>query len=146
MEQTLHNKRSIRTDKLLLLMVIGIGFFGISRAYQGDGSKVDINIASYHTMAKQILTYADQPIDIRGSFIAGDPIRFTFTKTSFENKSVIIDFGNGTRRTLTDSTFTFAYQQKGSYRLSVKNEGKILYTTQIQINEATSKTGEFVMN
>ncbi|HKK74783.1 MAG TPA: hypothetical protein VJ953_06915 [Saprospiraceae bacterium] len=119
-------------ERILLLLIIGIGCLGLSYAFQAKQEPAGLNEASV-------------PLRVQGSFTVDTPIRFTLNQGAFSTHDLEIDFGNGTQRLLKDSRFTFAYGQAGEYILKIKQNKRVVYHTSIYITENSLKGDDLIV-
>ena len=124
-------------EKLLLAFIIGIGCYGFYLNFNQKNQ-------SYRTTQKLINQYVEGnlartsrtgPLKMEGTFMAGEPIRFTLISRELRKKNVEIDFGNGIQQTLSASVFTYAYRDKGQFELKIKQKGKVLFQTSLYITD-----------
>lgn len=145
-------QKGIRTEQLLLLLVIALGFWGLNKAMDKSSQSYRYEQYAQYTGYSQLKNlhnnvYAgDKMLLIRGNYEAGTPMHFVLHLDQERDLDYRIDFGNGFEQRLTNSTFTFTYPRSGTYTLRVKRGGRTVYSKRIKINTAQSPNLQLVMN
>lgn len=119
-------------ERLLTILIIGVGCLGLSYAFHAEPT-------ANQNQGKR------QEIALNGSFTVDAPIRFTLNYPDFNDKSIEIDFGNGTQRVLKDSSFTFAYRKEGQYILKIKQNNRVLYRRTVYITNSDNRNENLIV-
>jgi hypothetical protein len=138
MKKMEHETSKLSKEKFLLLLVIGIGCYGFGLNFQQDQthSAARVQLIGQYVQNESLTKWETVgPLKMEGSFIAGDPIRFTLTAKEFKGKKIDIDFGNGVSQRLSAPIFTYAYRKQGQFELKIKQKEEVLFQTRLYITD-----------
>lgn len=128
--------RKLSKEKLLLALIIGIGCYGFSLNFhsQKQHKQATQMLVKQYLQSEMQQEWKDLgPLKMEGTFLVGDPIRFTLTSPELGGKDIEIDFGNGIQKRLSEPVFTYAYRDQGQFELKIKQKGQVFFQTRLYI-------------
>lgn len=138
-----YKTRKLSKEKLLLALIIGFGCYGFSLNFHPNNQheqSTQLLINQY--LASEMERKDLGPLKMEGTFLVGDPIRFTLTNKNLRGKDIEIDFGNGIQKQLSEPVFTYAYRGQGQFELKIKQKGRVFFQTRLYI----TASDQLVMN
>ncbi|GAB5553899.1 MAG: hypothetical protein Sapg2KO_34900 [Saprospiraceae bacterium] len=131
-----YKTRKLSKEKLLLALIIGFGCYGFSLNFHPNNQREQsTQLLIHHYLESEIeKEWKDLgPLKMEGTFLVGDPIRFTLTNKKWRDKDIEIDFGNGIQKHLSEPVFTYAYRDQGQFELKIKQKGRVFFQTRLYI-------------
>lgn len=126
------NTSNFSLERILLVLIIGIGCLGLGYAFQ-------LRNQSPETEPQ------NSPLSIQGTFAVNAPIRFSLNRNQFPEQDLEIDFGNGVSLPLNGYNFTFAYEKAGQYTVKIRQGTQVLYRRTLEIHQEVSGSQHLIV-
>ena len=142
---TTQSKKFFRLEQLLLGVVICFGCYGFSIALNLLENKTRPTLLVPKQMVHKASYSIPGQLQVQGSFIAGEPLRFSIPNKSIAKGKTKIDFGNGVQSSLRKAKFIYTYPEAGSYQLTYQIKGQEAASITIQIKPFSPQIAHLAM-